>query len=64
VDYPCVHAHLQNSFFILEDRNQTDLRRSEPNSRTFLTDEQSDPSELLHPEDKTGRHRGSKHFRR
>lgn len=30
-------------FYNLEDRNQTGSRRSEPNSRTFLIDEQSNP---------------------
>lgn len=31
-------------FFNVEDRNHTDSRRIEPNSRTFLTGEQPDPS--------------------
>jgi len=52
------------AFIHMEDRNQTDSHRSEPNSRAFLTDEQSDPSYLLQHEDKTGRHRGSKHCHR
>lgn len=39
------------------DRNHTVLQRIEPGSRTTLTGEQPDPSELLHPEDVTSWHR-------
>jgi hypothetical protein len=44
----------------LEDRDYTDSRRIEPNSRTTLIDEQSNPSQLLHQEDVMSRHRGGK----
>jgi len=43
--------------------SHTALRRIEPNSRTFLVCEQQNPSELVHPEDKMSRHRGSKQYR-
>jgi len=35
-------------------------RRIEPNSRTTLIDEQSNPSQLVHQEDVMSRHRGAK----
>ena len=35
-------------------------RRIEPNSRTTLIDEQSNPSQLVHQEDVMSRHRGGK----
>lgn len=41
------------------DRNHTVSQRIKPNSRTAFTGEQPDPSELLHPEDATSRHRFS-----
>ena len=38
--------------------------RFEPSSRNFLTGEQPDPWELLHPQDKLSRHRGAEQSRR
>jgi hypothetical protein len=46
------------------DRGQTVSRRSKPSSGAFLTREQLDPWERLHPQDKTSRHRGAKPHRR
>ena len=46
------------------DRDRTVSRRSEPSSRTTLMDEQSNPWELLHPQDVMSRHRGAKLRRR
>ena len=46
------------------DRDRTVSRRSEPSSRTTLTGEQTDPWELLHPQDVMSRHRGAKPGRR
>ena len=46
------------------DRDRTVSRRSEPSSRTTLTGEQTDPWELLHPQDVMSRHRGAKPRRR
>lgn len=46
------------------DRDQPVSRRFEPNSRIFLIGEQPNPWELLHPQDKMSRHRGSKQSRR
>jgi len=40
--------------------DHTDSRRIEPNSRTTLIDEQSNPSQLVHQEDVMSRHRGAK----
>ena len=39
-------------------------RRSEPSSRDFLIGEQPNPWELLHPQDKSSRHRGAELRRR
>ena len=39
-------------------------KRFEPSSRNFLTGEQPDPWELLHPQDKLSRHRGAEQSRR
>jgi hypothetical protein len=47
-----------------EDRDRTVSRRSEPSSRTALIDEQSNPWDLLQPQDAMSRHRGAKRFRR
>ena len=47
-------------FFPAQDRDYTDSRRIEPNSRTTLIDEQSNPSHLLQREDVMSRHRGAK----
>ena len=49
---------------VVQDRDRTVLRRSEPSSRTTLTGEQPDPWELLHPQDVMSRHRGAKPRRR
>jgi hypothetical protein len=38
--------------------------RSEPSSRDFLIGEQPNPWELLHPQDKSSRHRGAELRRR
>src|SRR5215510_3061740 len=46
------------------DRDRTVSRRSEPSSRTALTGEQTDPWDLLQPQDATSRHRGAKPCRR
>jgi len=43
-----------------EDRDYTDSRRIEPNSRSTLTGEQPDPSYLLQQGDVLSRHRGGK----
>jgi hypothetical protein len=42
------------------DRSQTDLHRSEPNSRDFLINEQLNLLDMLQPKDKSNRHRGDK----
>ena len=47
-----------------EDRDRTVSRRSEPSSRTTLIDEQSNPLDLLQPQDVMSRHRGAKPPRR
>jgi hypothetical protein len=47
-----------------EDRDRTVSRRSEPSSRTALIDEQSNPWDLLQPQDAMSRHRGAKRLRR
>ncbi len=44
--------------------DQPVLRRSEPSSRDFLNGEQPYPWELLHPQDKSSRHRGAELCRR
>ena len=47
-----------------EDRDRTVSRRSEPSSRTALIGEQSNPWDLLQPQDAMSRHRGAKPRRR
>ncbi len=47
-----------------EDRGRTVSRRSEPSSRTALIDEQSNPWDVLPPQDAMSRHRGAKPRRR
>ena len=49
---------------VAEDRDRTVSRRSEPSSRTALIDEQSNPWDLLQPQDAMSRHRGAKPRRR
>src|SRR3990172_8122641 len=46
------------------DRDRPVSRRSEPSSRTALMDEQSNPWDLIQPQDATSRHRGAKPPRR
>ena len=46
------------------DRNRTVSRRSEPSSRIALIGEQTNPWELVHPQDAMSRHRGAKPHRR
>ena len=46
------------------DRIQTASRRSKPSSCNFFIGEQPNPWELLHPQEKSSRHRGAKHHRR
>src|SRR5262245_18474030 len=47
-----------------EDRDRTVSRRSEPSSRATLMGEQTNPWDLLQPQDVTSRHRGAKPRRR
>src|SRR5690349_15267451 len=49
---------------IVLDRVRTVSRRSEPSSRSTLTGEQTDPWDLLQPQDVLSRHRGSEPHRR
>ena len=44
--------------------NQTVLRRSKPSSRTILIVEQTNPWDLLQPQDMMSRHRGAEPRRR
>src|SRR5438270_7683566 len=46
------------------DRGRTVSRRSKPSSRTALMGEQTNPWDLLQPQDATSRHRGAKPSRR
>src|SRR5438876_10546267 len=46
------------------DKDRTVSRRSEPSSRTTLTDDQLDPWDLLQPHDVMSLHRGTKPCRR
>ena len=46
------------------DMDQTVSRRSEPSSRAAFTGEQTDPWDLLQPQDAASRHRGAKPRRR
>ena len=46
------------------DRDRTVSRRSKPSSRTTLIGEQSNPWDLLQPQDVMSRHRGAKRCRR
>ena len=48
----------------MTDRDRTVSRRSEPSSRAAFTGEQTDPWDLLQPQDATSRHRGAKPWRR
>ena len=46
------------------DRDRTVSRRSKPSSRTALMGEQTNPWDLLQPQDAMSRHRGAKQSRR
>ena len=46
------------------DRDRTVSRRSEPSSRTALIGEQTNPWDLIQPQDAMSRHRGAKRPRR
>ena len=46
------------------DRDRTVSRRSKPSSRATLMGEQTNPWDLLQPQDVTSRHRGAKQRRR
>ena len=46
------------------DRDRTVSRRSEPSSRTALIGEQTNPWDLIQPQDAMSRHRGAKPRRR
>src|SRR3989337_958321 len=46
------------------DRDRTVSRRSKPSSRTALIGEQTNPWDLLQPQDAMSRHRGAKPGRR
>jgi hypothetical protein len=46
------------------DRDRTVSRRSEPSSRTALMGEQTNPWDLIQPQDAMSRHRGAKPPRR
>ncbi len=46
------------------DRDRTVSRRSKPSSRATLIGEQTNPWDLLQPQDVTSRHRGAKQRRR
>ena len=46
------------------DRDRTVSRRSEPSSRTALMGEQTNPWDLIQPQDAMSRHRGAKPCRR
>ena len=49
---------------VAPDRDRAVLRRSEPSSRSVLMGEQTNPWELLHPQDTPSRHRGAEPPRR
>ena len=49
-------AFLKNQT-VAPDRDRAVLRRSEPSSRGVLTGEQTDPWDLLQPQDTSSRHR-------
>ncbi len=48
----------------MADRDHTVSRRIEPSSRTALMGEQTNPWDLLQPQDAMSRHRGAKPSRR
>ena len=48
----------------MTDRDRTVSRRSEPSSRAAFMGEQTNPWDLLQPQDATSRHRGAKPPRR
>ena len=56
--------NLLNFLTLTVDRDQTVSRRSKPNSRTTLFGEQTNPWDLLQPQDVMSRHRGAKQLHR
>ena len=46
-------------YTLVVERDRAVLRRSEPSSRGVLTGEQTDPWDLLQPQDTPSRHRGA-----
>jgi len=58
------NPNLDFGFFLIADISRAVSRRSELKSRTVLMDEQSNPWELLHPQDTMIQHRGGKLRRR
>jgi len=58
------NPNLDFCFFLIADISRAVSRRSELKSRTVLMDEQSNPWELLHPQDTMIQHRGGKLRRR
>jgi len=58
------NLNLDFCFSLIADISRTVLQRSELKSRTVLMDEQSNPWELLHPQDTMIQHRGGKLRRR
>jgi hypothetical protein len=57
-------AALLKSLTPTADRDRPVSRRSEPSSRTALMDEQSNPWDLIQPQDAMSRHRGAERGRR
>ena len=55
---------LKQFSFIYGRQGQTVSRRSKPNSRTTLFGEQTNPWDLLQPQDVMSRHRGAKQLHR
>ncbi len=53
-----------NILALILDMDRTVLRRSEPSSRTTFMGEQTNPWDLLQPQDVMSRHQGAKPSRR
>ena len=58
------NLNLDLCFSLIADISRAVSRRSELKSRGSLTDEQSDITELLHPDVQPIQHRGGKHYGR
>lgn len=58
------NGELKCRLFVPEEITRTGSRRSELKSRTFLSNEQLDPSNLVQLEDKMIQHRGGNLWRR